>query len=128
MDSPGTVVIEELDSLSELSAANDGVINKEQILALNELVNRYLLHLCHLVTLLLVGRHKASRPGRSIFDKRSCKRHTAFVGISDGVRCSGIRHSSYIIQTLCVLYFHVMAGHDFTVAVTHGFNIYSLVV
>ena len=53
-------LVEEFHGLPELGAPDDGVVHKEQLLALNELGHGNLLHLGHLVAGLLAGGHEGA--------------------------------------------------------------------
>ena len=123
----GAVLIQEIHRLPQLGAPDDGVVHKQQLLVPDQLVHRDLLHLGNHVPLLLGGGHKASRPGRSIFDKRSCKRHTAFVGVADSVGSAGIRDAAHIVNVLSNAVFLIGFRHDPAVAVAHILHALALV-
>ena len=56
-------------------------------------MDRDQLHLCDEVSAALHGGHKGTRPGRSIFDKRSGIGNTGFIGVTDGMCNAGIRYA-----------------------------------
>ncbi len=121
------VLIEELYRLSHLCAADDTVIDKEELLSLDKLMNGYKLHLGNYVSHALIRRHEASRPCGGILYKRTCKRDTAPVCVADSVRCSRIRDSAYEINVRKSACCDVVFSHYLAVAGTHDFNVDALI-
>ena len=98
VDRLGAVAVEEFHGLAELRAAHDRVVHEEQVLSLDELGHRDLLHLRHLVALLLGRRHEASRPGRSVLYEGSRERSVRLVGVAYRVRCAAVRNSAHVVD------------------------------
>ena len=51
-----------------------------------------------------------------------------FIGITDGVRRSGIGNSADCIQSFGNTAFHVVTSHDLAVLISHLFYVYALIV
>ena len=93
MDFFGTALIQELSRLAELGTAHDGIVDQKQLLLINQRLHRNQLHAGDQISLLLIRRHKGTRPGRGIFDEWSCKRNLGLICIADCMGNSGIRHA-----------------------------------
>ena len=119
--------IQEIHRFAQLRAANDRIVHKQQILILNQLVNRNLLHFRDLIALRLARGHKRARPCGCIFDKRAGEWNAAFICITDRMRRSGIRYAADIIDVLGVARFLVMLRHDPAVSVAHLLDIYAFI-
>ena len=128
MDLLGAVGVEELHRLPQLGAPDDAVIHKEELFALDELVDGDLLHFSHPIPLLLVGGHEAAGPGGGVFDKGAGKGDAALVGIADGVGGAGIRNAADIVNVLGGAVFLVGLGQQGAVAVAHDLHVDPLIV
>ena len=128
VDRLGAVAVEEFHGLAELRAAYDRVVHEEQVLSLDELGHRDLLHLRHLVALLLGRRHEASRPGRSVLYERPRERPVRLVGVAYRVRCAAVRNSAHVVDLGDVeAVLDIVSGHDAAVVVAHHFDVDALV-
>ena len=85
-----TAVIEELCGFSELCTANDGVVDEEQLFAVDELVDRDQLHFCDQIAFFLMSGREGAGPGRRILNERSGEFHVGFVGVADGMCDTGV--------------------------------------
>lgn len=122
-----TVGIQELNSFAKLRASYDTVVNKQELLSLDQFVNGDKLHLCNLVSHGLALRHKAARPGGGVLYKWACERNAASVCITDGMRNAGIRNAAdevYIGQRAAL---YIMLSHYLAVSGTHSFYCNALV-
>ena len=102
MDFLCTVCIQEIDRFLELCAADNRIVDKKQLLVLNEVVDRDLLHMRDPVPLRLVDRHEGTCPSWRIFDESPCEGDPRFVCVADRVRGAGIRNAADIIDILCL--------------------------
>ena len=55
-------------------------------------------------SLVLVRRHKGTRPGRRIFNERTGERNAGFIGIADGMCDTGVWDTGYDIRIYIFLY------------------------
>ena len=83
-------VIEELCGFSELCTANDGVVDEEQLFAVDQLVDRDQLHFCDQIAFFLMSGREGAGPGRRILNERSGEFHVGFVGVADGMCDTGV--------------------------------------
>ena len=90
--------VQKLRGFPQLGAANNGVVNQQQALTLNQIVHRNQLHLGDQVALGLVGWHKGAGPSRRVLNKWTRKRNAGGVGITDGVGNAGVRHTSHNVR------------------------------
>ena len=127
VDGLRAVVVEEFHGLLELGAPDDGVVDEEQVLVLDELRDGDLLHLGDLVPLALAGRHEGPRPGGGVFDEGAGEGDVAPVGVSDGVGRAGIRDSADVVDILGVSAPLVLFREDLAVPVAHQFHVDALV-
>ena len=123
MDGFGAVGVQEFDRLLELGAPNNGIIHKEQLLFLDQLVDGDLLHLSHLVPLRLAGGHEAPCPGGGVFDEGTGEGDAALVGVANGVRGAGVGDAADVVDVLVVACLSVAGGHDGAVAIAHGLHV-----
>ena len=123
----GTALIQELNGLPQLGAADDGVIHKQQVLVLDQLVHGNLLHLGDLVPVRLVGRHEAAAPGGGVLDEGPGKGRSAAVGVADGVGRTGVRHTADVVDRVIPAGFLVVVRHDRAVAVAHLLHVHAFV-
>ena len=93
-----STLIQELCGLTKLRSANNGIINEEQALALDQFMDRDQLHMGDQVTGILDRWHEGARPGRCVFNERTGKWNAGFIGISNRMGNSGIGHTSYRIR------------------------------
>jgi hypothetical protein len=85
------------------------------------------LHLCNTAAFLLLLGSKTSRPSRCIFYKSTRKVKTTFVSIADSMWGSRIGHTTNIVDLSVEAVCLVIFSHNFTITVTHNFNIYTLI-
>ena len=90
MDFLCTAGIEEFGGFTKLGAADDGIIDEEQTLALDEIVNGDELHVGNLIADLLIGRHEGTGPGRGVLDERTGEWDALLVGIAYSVGSTGV--------------------------------------
>ena len=121
------VFIKKFNGFTKLCTADDTVINKKKFFSVNQVVNRNLLHFGNSVSFLLICRCKASCPGGCVFNKGTCKLNSAFMGVADSVRSTRIGNTAYIVNILGNTVFAVNFSHDFSVSVSHYFNIDSFI-
>ena len=121
------VLVEEFDRFAELRAAHDRVIHEQKILALNEIVDRDLLHLRDLFPLHLSLRRKASRPRRRVFNIRTGEGNVALICVADRVRRAGVRQTAYVVDVRRGARLLIVLGDERTVAVAHRFYVHALV-
>src|SRR5699024_3432739 len=88
----------EFCSFSKLCSPDDRVVNKQQALVFDEGFHRDQLHPGDQVSLLLSARHEGTGPGRSIFNKWAGEGNAGFIGISNSMGSSGVRHSCYQVR------------------------------
>ena len=124
----GAGLVQEIHSLPKLGAPDDGVVHQQQLLALDQLRHRDLLHFRNQVPDLLVGGHKGTGPGGSILDEGPGEGLVGEVGITDGVGQAGIRNTCHIVHIRQGPVLFLFPGHDLTVAVTHELHIYPFIV
>ena len=115
----GTAVVEELCGFSELGTAHDGVVDEQELLSLDQLVDRNELHLCDQIAFVLMGGHEGTGPGRRIFNEGSCEFHGGFVRITDGVCDTGVGNTRNEIGLDHAL---ISLGKAFAAVITHFFN------
>ena len=80
-----SVLVEEFNRFAKLCSSDDRVVHEKKLLSVDKLAYRYLLHLCYLVSILLLCGGEATGPGRSVLDERTGKMYLALVCISDSV-------------------------------------------
>ena len=119
-----TASIEKFCCLTELSSTHNGIINKKKFFVLDQFAHRDQLHPGDQVTLVLVGRHKGSWPGRCIFNKWSCIRDAGFIGIADGMCNTGVRNTCYNVRVNGIA---VSFRKHTSTAVTHIFYVHAFV-
>ena len=113
------VVYQVADCLGKLCPSYDRVVYQHEFLVSYDLENRHELHFRYAVSRLLVLRHKASRPCRRVFDERSSIRHSRFVGISQRVSHSAVRHACNIVHVQVPVLFR----QESAVAVSHKLDV-----
>ena len=113
-----TVIVQTLDIVLELGAADDRVLTEEQTPVLYQFPDGDQLHLCHQVPDGLVLRHEASRPGGRIFHERSAIGNPGLVSETDGIRCPRVGDARNHINFPVFL-----VGQCHTTAVSRGFDI-----
>ena len=82
-----------------------------------------------LITHCLIGRHKASGPGRCIFDECPLKMQLRLIGISDCRSQATVGHAVYCIQINCRPHtiFLVSLGEKSSAAITGFFNVHAFI-
>ena len=86
-------IVKKFCCLTKLSSAHNGVIDQKETLVFDQRLYRDQFHAGNQISLFLILRHKRTRPSRCIFDKRTGKWNTGFIGIADGMGNSGIWNS-----------------------------------
>ena len=119
--------VQEFDRFTKLRAAHDGVVHKEEFLALDQLRHGDLLHARHFAAHLLILGHERARPGRGILDEGARKGLAALVCIAHGVRHAGIRHTGDEVNIGHAARF-LVARHDRAVAIAHQLDVHAFVV
>ena len=120
----GSASVKVVCCFAKLSSANDRIINQKNLFTFNQLLNRNELHMCNLISDILICRHEGTRPGWCVLNKWTCKRNAAFVCITYGVGSSTVRNSGDSIRVNIVL---VAACKITAAVVAHCFNVYALV-
>ena len=98
MDLRGVGAVEKFHRFSQLGAADNGIVHKQQLFAFDQFRYGNLLHLGHLITDVLVGWHKGTGPGRRVFYKRTGKGFSTLGGITDGMGNSRVRDAGHVIH------------------------------
>ena len=107
----------------QLCAADDGVIDQQDALVFDEFTDRNQLHFSDEIAYALIRRHKGTRPGRRIFDKRTGERNAGFIGISDRMGGTGIGNTRDDVRVLQCTADPVALGKRDTAAVTRFFHV-----
>ena len=122
MDLFGAVLIQKFCTFPQLGSPYNGIIDQHHALVLNQCVNRYQLHPGNQVPLGLIGRHKGAGPGRCVFNERTGKWNAGFIGISNRMGNTGVRHACYHISA------HLVSSCQlFSAAVAHLLYVDSLI-
>ena len=120
MDFLRAAAVQEFRGLSQLGAADNGVVDQQETPAFNEFVDRDQLHLRDQVTLGLDGRHEGPGPGGSVFDEGARERNAGLIGVADGVGDAGIRHACHTVD---LMFCHaVPPRQQLSAPDTHGFH------
>ena len=122
MNSLCTALIQEFRRLAQLGAAHDGVVNEKQALVADQGFDRNQLHARNEIALRLTRRHERARPCGRVFDERAGKGNAGTVGIADGMRRAGIRHTGHQIAGDIVA-----IGKLFAAVVTHLLHVHTLI-
>ena len=69
MDFFGSAVVQEFGGLTQLGAADNGVVDEQQALAFDQVVDRDQLHFRDQVPFALDGRHEGAGPGGGVLNK-----------------------------------------------------------
>ena len=122
-----TALIEKFCRLPQLRAAHDRIVNQKQTAILNEFMDRDELHLSDQIPLALHGRHEGAGPRGRIFDEGTGEGNAGFIGIPDGMRCTGIRHTGYGVRMYVRRFLHIPTGQCGAAAIAHFLHADSLV-
>ena len=115
-------LVEEFRGFPKLRPTHNRIIDQQHFLSFNQSVYRNQLHSGNQISLALLRRHERTRPGRGIFDKRTCKGNSRFIGIANGMGNARIRYACRIIDL------HVITPcQHLSAVITHLFHIYSLI-
>ena len=121
---PCAAAVEEFRGFPELCAAHNGIVDQKQAFVPDQIVDGNQLHLGNQVALALHGRHERAGPGWRVFDKRSGVGNAGGIGITDGMRRTGIRHAGHNIgpDAACV-----PSGESGAAVIAHLFHADTLV-
>ena len=111
-----TVAVKKFCCLAKLCTADNRIVNHQKALVLNQFVHRDQFHSGDQVSLALLCWHERTRPGRCIFDKRTGKRYTGTVRITDRMGDSGIRDTGYNVRMHLSC---ISLGEHITTFITH---------
>ena len=111
-----TVAVKKFCCLAKLCTADNRIVNHQKALVLNQFVHRDQFHSGDQVSLALLCRHERTRPGRCIFDKRTGKRYTGTVRITDRMGDSRIRDTGYNVRMHLSC---ISLGEHITTFITH---------
>ena len=117
------VFIQEIHRLPQLRSPDDGIVDEQQLLPLNQGVHGNLLHLRNLVPVLLGRRHEGAAPGRRILDERPGEGPSAPVRIADGVRRTAVGHPAHVVDVLRAPRGQIRLRHDRAVLVPHFLHV-----
>ena len=123
-----TGAIQEIYGFTQLCSANNGIVNKKQLLIFNDFRNRNLLHFCNQITHFLIGRSKRTCPSRSVFNEGASKRLTGHISITNSMRYTGVRNAGNIIHIRNAVHQILIPSHNFTVLTTHYFYINAFII
>ena len=98
MDLLCTAIIEEVGRFTELSSADYGIVYKQKLLSVDKIVDRDKLHLCDQITLVLMGRHKRTRPGGSVLNEGTRVLNARLVCVSYCVSKSAVGNTCDYIR------------------------------
>ena len=120
MDLGGAALLQELGLVVQLRTADDGVVDEDEPLVLDEFRDGDELHAGDHIALRLDGRHEGTGPGRRIFDEGAFEGDAGLVGITDRVGRAGVRDTGDHVGVIGGQ--AVAAGHVLTALVPHGLD------
>ena len=91
-------LVQEFRCFSQLCAADDGIVDEKHAAVLYQIADGNQLHFGNQVPLALYGRHEGTGPGRGVFNKGPGEGDAGGIGITDGMRGSGVRYARYDIR------------------------------